>query len=118
MARKPTDEVQLKLRFSEALRRRIDKAAARNIRSMNTEIVHRVQESLDRDQGDPITVAVRSFIESVDKLYGLRGVSISFEKLGLDSLESLNQKLTSINEVLERSLLELRRQHEDDGEQK
>ena len=45
MARKPTDEVQLKLRFSEALRRRLEREAARNNRSMNTEIIHRLEES-------------------------------------------------------------------------
>jgi len=49
MARKPTDEVQLKLRFSEALRRRLERVAARNNRSMNTEIIHRLEESLARD---------------------------------------------------------------------
>jgi hypothetical protein len=45
MARKPTDMVQLKLRFSEALRRRLEREAARNNRSMNTEIIHRLEES-------------------------------------------------------------------------
>jgi hypothetical protein len=49
MARKPTDIVQLKLRFSEALRRGLERAAARNNRSMNTEIIHRLQESLARE---------------------------------------------------------------------
>jgi len=45
MVRKPTDEVQLKLRFSESLRRRLERAAARNNRSMNTEIIHRLERS-------------------------------------------------------------------------
>jgi len=49
MARKPAAEVQLKLRFSETLRWRLERAAARNNRSMNTEIIHRLQESLARD---------------------------------------------------------------------
>jgi Arc-like DNA binding domain len=45
MARKSTDTVQLKLRFSETLRRKLERAAARNNRSMNTEIIHRLEES-------------------------------------------------------------------------
>jgi hypothetical protein len=51
MARKPTDEVQLKLRFSEALRRRLERAAARNHRSMNTEIIHRLDWSFGYEAG-------------------------------------------------------------------
>jgi hypothetical protein len=52
MTRKPTDEVQLKLRFSEALRRRLERVAARNNRSMNTEIIHRLEESLKNDTAE------------------------------------------------------------------
>lgn len=49
MARKPDAIVQLNLRFPEALRRRIEYAAQENMRSMNTEIVHRVAQSFERD---------------------------------------------------------------------
>ena len=49
MARKSTDIVKLQLRFSEAMRWRLERAATRNNRSMNTEIIHRLQESLARD---------------------------------------------------------------------
>jgi hypothetical protein len=45
MARKPTDTVQLNLRFSEALRRRLERAAAGHDRSMNAEIVERLEQS-------------------------------------------------------------------------
>jgi hypothetical protein len=45
VARKPTDEVQLKLRFDERLRRLIAKEAKRNDRSMNSEIVDRLDKS-------------------------------------------------------------------------
>jgi len=45
VARKPTDTVHLKLRFSEALRRRIESEAARNGHSMNAEIIRCVEES-------------------------------------------------------------------------
>jgi len=50
MSRKPTDPVQLKLRFSEKLRQRIEKAALRNNQSMNTEIVRRLEESFGREE--------------------------------------------------------------------
>jgi hypothetical protein len=46
MARKPTDIVQLKLRFPEALRRRLARLARENKRSMNTEIIFRLQDSV------------------------------------------------------------------------
>jgi hypothetical protein len=45
MARKPTDTVQLNLRFSEALRRRLEKEADRHGLSMNAEIIDRLEKS-------------------------------------------------------------------------
>src|SRR5262249_58170871 len=54
MARKPTDTVQLKLRFPEALRRRLEREARRHGQSLNREIVRileeRFQESDDADR--------------------------------------------------------------------
>ena len=44
--RKPTDTVQLKLRFSEMLRRRLAREAKRRNCSLNTEIVDRLEQSL------------------------------------------------------------------------
>jgi hypothetical protein len=52
MARKPTDTVQLKLRFPEALRRKLEKDAAKHSQSMNAEIVRRLDESFKWDQGE------------------------------------------------------------------
>jgi hypothetical protein len=76
-------------------------------------------ESRNREQGDPITRAVRSLIESVDKLYGRRGWTNSLEQLELDSLESLSQKFNSINESLQSvSRLVSEVEPEGDGEQK
>jgi hypothetical protein len=49
MARKQSDTVQLKLRFPEKLRQRIEVAAGRNQRSMNSEIVHRLEQSFEKD---------------------------------------------------------------------
>jgi hypothetical protein len=45
MSRKPTDTVQLKLRFPEKLRVRIEAAAKKNSRSMNSEILRRLEQS-------------------------------------------------------------------------
>jgi hypothetical protein len=65
MARKPTDTVQLKLRFSEALRRRLERAAKANNRSLNSEIVGRLEDSFSSDPAvDKIALAL--FMESVD----------------------------------------------------
>jgi hypothetical protein len=49
VARKQTDTVQLKLRFPEKLRRRIETAAERMERSMNAEIVDRLERSFERE---------------------------------------------------------------------
>jgi hypothetical protein len=49
MARKPSEQVKLNLRFSEALRMRLEKQAARNNRSMNEEIIRRLEESFRHD---------------------------------------------------------------------
>ena len=48
MARKPADQVQLKLRFDERLRGHLEREAARNQRSMNAEIIARLEQSFDR----------------------------------------------------------------------
>ena len=55
MARKPTDMVQLKLRFPEAVRRRLEREAKRNNRSMNTEIVHRLRRTFAIDDSGAAT---------------------------------------------------------------
>ena len=48
MTRKPADLVQLKLRFDERLRRRIERAAQRNECSMNAEIIKRLEQSFEQ----------------------------------------------------------------------
>ena len=55
MARKPTDTVQLKLRFSEALRRRLEREAARQDRSLNSEIISRVEQSFQKRDESELT---------------------------------------------------------------
>jgi len=49
VARKPTDIVQLKLRFLESLRRRLERAAKANDQSMNAEIVSRLEQSFGKE---------------------------------------------------------------------
>jgi Arc-like DNA binding domain len=64
-------EVKLNLRFSEALRRRLERTAARNNRSMNTEIIHRLESSLDQEELEqrlgPILAARTRYGEAFDK---------------------------------------------------
>ena len=60
MTRKPTDLVQLKLRFDERLRRRIERAAERNECSMNAEIINLLEQSFE--QVDEI--------EEIEKIFG------------------------------------------------
>src|SRR5262249_41979651 len=60
LARKPTDTVQLKLRFSEALRRRLERAAEANVQSMNAEIIQRLEQSFqEQDQKQLIKESAR-----------------------------------------------------------
>ena len=48
MAKKSTETIHLKLRLPEGLRRQIEKSAARNERSMNSEILIRLQNSFEQ----------------------------------------------------------------------
>ena len=49
MGRKPADKVGLILRFDEALRRQLERAAKAHNRSMNAEIVERLRASFQRE---------------------------------------------------------------------
>jgi Arc-like DNA binding domain len=49
MGRKPADKVGLILRFDEALRRQLERAAKAPNRSMNAEIVQRLKDSFQRE---------------------------------------------------------------------
>jgi hypothetical protein len=61
VARKPTDTVKLQLRLEEGLRRRLEREARWRRRSMNAEIVSRLQESFDiPDQAQGIAEQVAS----------------------------------------------------------
>jgi Arc-like DNA binding domain len=58
MARKPTDTAHLNLRYPEALRRRLERAAKNSGRSMNTEIVERLEQSFRREDFEKFQDAV------------------------------------------------------------
>jgi hypothetical protein len=65
VARKLTETVQLKLRFSEELRRKLEKAAERNEQSMNLEIVARLENSFRKEEiRDVVKDAVREIATS------------------------------------------------------
>jgi len=50
MARRPTDTAIFSLRIREDLRKRIEREAQRQERSMNTEIIERLEESFNREE--------------------------------------------------------------------
>jgi hypothetical protein len=50
MGRKPTDNVSLKLRLREALRRKIEKAAAKKAISANAEAVERIEQTFEEEE--------------------------------------------------------------------
>src|SRR4051812_27724643 len=64
MARKPTQPVQLKLRFPEKLRARIEAAALKNGQSMNSEIVQRLEQSFERANTHDLIQSTATFAAS------------------------------------------------------
>lgn len=49
MARKPTELRPIMTRIPEGLRHRLERVAAKNDRSMNAEIIHRLEQSFERE---------------------------------------------------------------------
>lgn len=71
MARKPTEIVPLMLRLRESLRHRLEQVAKQADRSMNAEIVDRLEKSFSRDDlkkmlAQEFMAARKSFIEEND----------------------------------------------------
>ena len=68
MARKLTETVQLKLRFSEALRRKLERAASERSppHSMNSEIIRRLEESFQKE--DQATIAEQAADKALAKV--------------------------------------------------
>ena len=65
MSRKPNDPVKLNLRFTEALRLRLEKQAARNNRSMNEEIVRRLEESFTKEDFEALAERIAEKVGKV-----------------------------------------------------
>jgi hypothetical protein len=63
--RKKTDFVQFKIRFRESLRSRLEQAAKGQERSLNSEIVARLEESFDREGVIRIRDQAEKAIESM-----------------------------------------------------
>jgi hypothetical protein len=61
MARKNTEIVTLSLRIREELRKRVEREAKRADRSMNAEIIHRLEQSFEHED---IIKAVREAVDS------------------------------------------------------
>jgi hypothetical protein len=77
--RRPTDEVQLKLRFEEKLRRQLEQSATFYSRSLNAEIIQRLERSLEAErtgrrewQREPSKMfqLVTAINEKLDRLIG------------------------------------------------
>ena len=69
MTRKQSETAELRLRFAEKLRLRIESAASRNQRSMNAEIIHRLEQSFQRH--DQLAIAEAAATTAVDKVMKL-----------------------------------------------
>ena len=65
MARKPSDPVKLNLRFQETLRARLEKQAVKNNRSMNEEIVRRLENSFQREDLEELAERMAEKLGSV-----------------------------------------------------
>jgi len=77
MARKLSETVQLKLRFSEELRRKLEKAAERGGQSMNAEIIARLEGSFTRHDVESAVelaakMAAEATIREITKVIGQR----------------------------------------------
>jgi hypothetical protein len=108
VARKPTDIVQLKLRFPESLRRQLEREAARNHRSMNTEIIHRLEESIAETAAD--RAADRAAKEGVARVNARVRARVKRELLNRD------EELAAFNQEFWKEFPELA--PKDDGEKK
>src|SRR5262245_48624822 len=93
MARKPTDTVQLKLRFPEALRRRLVREAARRGQSLNGYIVRILEAAFQ--QSDSVQQRAQAIAEA----------------LGDEIVNAVVEEAKTIKEAPERLLDELRRKN-------
>jgi len=78
--RKLTDQVRLKLRLSEALRRRLVREANRHKRSLNTEIIERLDQSLLSQSGDLDTDTAKALFASLKPAIAAKLVELVMER--------------------------------------
>ncbi len=76
MARKPNQTVQLKLRFPEWVRQRMEAAAVKNGRPMNTEIVGRLIQSLEKDDSSAAMASEMAAMKTELKLLALATTAV------------------------------------------
>src|SRR5262249_33821852 len=105
MARKPTDTVQLKLRFPEALRRRISAKAKKNRLSMNTEIIHRLIDSLDGEE----YFAKESLEAALDQVQGAGFTVVGPADAGASPAVGLAVEVAGLRRAADRLRVEMER---------
>ena len=67
MAKKLSDAVKLNLRFTEELRRKLERAANKNNQSMNLEIVARLEKSFRNEEiGDVMREQFATFMQFLE----------------------------------------------------
>jgi hypothetical protein len=92
-------EVQLTVRFMESLRRKLELAARRNHRSMNTEIVHRLETSLSRDAGRAAGERAAAQLEKeIQKEMGVTLTAADKVRYALEVLNAYFEKSGESNE--------------------
>jgi len=85
MARKPSETVQLKLRFAESLRRQLEREANRHDVSMNSEIIRRLAESLKADQSEEaLTKLILDHEEALRRDFDFALSQKGFQRIQLD----------------------------------
>ena len=94
MARKPAETVQLKLRFPEKLRSRIEAAALKNNQSMNSEIVARLEQSFEKDDRRALVteVANAASTATLDLVMPLFDPDKGLFGIGRQAIEEREQK--------------------------
>jgi hypothetical protein len=99
MVRRVDDTVQLKLRFKENLRARLEQSARRHEASLNSEIVHRLEQSFQEEAGSPETTKLLRLIGSMISLAEQQtGKSWASDLKTWSAVQSAIAKILSDNE--------------------
>jgi hypothetical protein len=107
--RRLTDEVQLKLRFQEGLRYRLERRAKQNGRSLNAEIIQRLHDSFHWE-------GIR---EEADNLLQKSSFDASaFANVGRDLIKGVAENIANRMAQAQVMARRLSEKSKDDGEQK